>query len=163
MRQSAFAATNLAIPPQGSPAPEGPWHHGLPVPARSRPHSTGATPLRVNTNVRGATIGRSPGPTQTTLDDFVHIRRFPTDLRETRGGPIKSPRHAGRRRTALEQKKSSCDNEGLANPLYHGEEQGYFPLTEQLVHNCWYTDLHTTDVLHSLNDIMLLHRDVYTH
>jgi hypothetical protein len=106
MRQSAFAATNPAIPPQGSPAPEGPRHHGLPVPARSRPHSTGVTPLRVNTSVRGATIGRSPGPTQTTLDDFIHIRRFPTDLRKTRGVPIKSPRHTDRRRMALEQKKS---------------------------------------------------------
>jgi hypothetical protein len=120
-------------------------------------------PLQINTNIGGATLGHSPGPTQMTMDDFVNIRHSSTDLHNTRGGPIKLPHHADHQRLALKQKKSSCDIKGLANPLYHGEEQGYFSLMEQLIHNCGYTDINTTDVLHSLNDIMLLHQDIYTH
>jgi hypothetical protein len=65
---------------------------------------------------------------------------------------------------ALLKQKSSCDIKGLADPHYHGGIDGYDPLTKVIIHNCGYMKLNTTtDILHSYQDIIILHRTVYKH
>jgi len=75
------------------------------------------------------------------------------------GGMIVSPRNADRRRQALAQKISPFDVARLGNIWYHGGTNGYTPLTASIIHQCGYTEIHSSDVLLAYNDII----DVHSH
>ena len=77
-----------------------------------------------------------------------------------KGGRIDSPRHVDRRRNALKAKKCPLDIAALGNPAYHGGDDGYEKLTENIVHACGYDScILNTDVLQSYGEIILLHKD----
>ena len=73
------------------------------------------------------------------------------------GGVIISPRNADRRCQALAQRISPFDIARLGNVRYHGEKDGYHPLTAQIIHRCGYTEINSADVLLSYNDIIEVH------
>jgi hypothetical protein len=76
------------------------------------------------------------------------------------GGRIESPRHADRHRHALASNISPSDIAGLGNVAYHGGIGGHNSLTVSIVHKCGYTELNSTDVIKSYNDIIYLHAEV---
>ena len=82
---------------------------------------------------------------------------------ESLGGEIISPRNADRRRQALAEKISPLDIARLGNVRYHSGVHGYNPLTISIVHRCGYTEINSSDVLLSYNDIIHLHETTLEH
>ncbi len=79
------------------------------------------------------------------------------------GGRIILPRHADHHQQALASRISPMDIVHLGNTHYHGGHHGYSQLTMNIVHNCGFTELNTTDVIMSYNKIIHLHTEVLAH
>jgi hypothetical protein len=52
------------------------------------------------------------------------------------------------------------DIAGLSNVGYHGSIRGHNLLTMSIIHKCGYTELNSTDVIKSYNDIIYHHAEV---
>jgi hypothetical protein len=73
------------------------------------------------------------------------------------GGQITLPRNFDPRRWALSKRISLMDVACLGDVHYHGGVDGYYPLTESIIHNCKYTEFNTNDVILSYNAIIHVH------
>jgi hypothetical protein len=73
---------------------------------------------------------------------------------------ISSPWHINRRRQAFTSRTSPFDIGGLANTKYHGDLDGYLPLTPGIIHNCGFTEIDTSDVISSYSEIILVHKTI---
>ncbi len=89
------------------------------------------------------------GPTETDVRDDEDAASL--------GGVIVSPRNADRRHQALAQRISPFDIARLGNVRYHGGTHGYQLLTEDIIHRCGYTEINSTEVILSYNDIIEVH------
>ena len=138
---------------------------GLAQDTHSRPHlDNGRSPFRFATMPRNPYVHTS-GRTQ-VVDPVEDIRlannRIGGEEEEdaSLGGEIISPRNADRRRQALADKISPLDIARLGNVRYHGGVHGYHPLTMTIVHRCGFTEINSTDVILSYNDIIHLHEAI---
>ena len=78
-------------------------------------------------------------------------------------GQIVSPRHVDRRKAATSDCISPQDIAGLATKNYHGGELGFTTLDCRIIHACGYTEINTTDVIGSYNDIILVYEHIVTY
>ena len=76
------------------------------------------------------------------------------------GGPIISPRHWDRARVAQVAGVSSLDVAALGCQEHHGYQEGYNPLTADIIFRCGYRNHTGTEVIACHHDIALLHRRV---
>jgi hypothetical protein len=73
------------------------------------------------------------------------------------GIQITLPRNFDPQHRALAKRISPKDVACLGDVHYHGGVDGYYPLTESIIHNCGYTELNTNDIILSYNDIIHIH------
>jgi hypothetical protein len=60
----------------------------------------------------------------------------------------------------MANKVSLLDIAGLGDKCYHGGEEGYVPLTMNIVHRCSYTEINSSDVITSYQNIIHIHNFV---
>jgi hypothetical protein len=76
------------------------------------------------------------------------------------GGMIILPRHWDRAKVAQSAGVSSLDVAALGCQEYHGYEDGYYPLTQDIIFRCGYCNHIGNEITACHQDIILLHRRV---
>jgi hypothetical protein len=132
------------------------------IPLGCSPYHQDQPPCNPYTQQQPAPAYDQPGPIAPAYDQPAPPKS-PCDTNANPycpGGCIESLRHANHRQHALASNISPLDIADLGNVAYHSSIRGHNPLTMSIVHKCAYTELNSTDVIKSYNDIIYLHAEV---